>query len=269
MHNGNGDNVAIIWDSPVTGKKEKYTYRQLLDEVEVLAGVLQEEGVRRGDVVIIYSMCLVFTSLNLSSRVRCLHCDAVPMIPAALIGALAVARLGAIHAAVFGGFAAKSLAQRIEAARPRAILTASCGIEGAKGPIPYRPLVEGAIEASSFKPEKVLIWQRDQLRWNNPHKLDGQRNWNRLVKSARMRGIRAGPVPVKSTDGLYIIYTSGMFARPVLSCLPLTKQVPLGYPKESFEKQAAMQSGLVYRSNICSISTDPVTSCSALQILAG
>ncbi|OJJ01036.1 hypothetical protein ASPVEDRAFT_82583 [Aspergillus versicolor CBS 583.65] len=192
VHNGNGDNVAIIWDSPVTGKKEKYTYRQLLDEVEVLAGVLQEEGVRRGDVVIIY----------------------MPMIPAALIGALAVARLGAIHAAVFGGFAAKSLAQRIEAARPRAILTASCGIEGTKGPISYRPLVEGAIEASSFKPAKVLIWQRDQLRWNNPHKLDGQRNWNRLVKSARMRGIRAGPVPVKSTDGLYIIYTSGTTGLP-------------------------------------------------------
>ncbi|KAL2872271.1 putative acyl-CoA synthetase [Aspergillus lucknowensis] len=192
VHSGNGDNVAIIWDSPVTGKKEKYTYRQLLDEVEVLAGVLSEEGVRRGDVVVIY----------------------MPMIPAALIGALAVARLGAIHAAVFGGFAAKSLAQRIEAARPRAILTASCGIEGTKGAIPYRPLVEGAIQASSFKPEKVLIWQRDQLRWNNPHKLDGQRNWNRLVKSARMRGIRAAAVPVKSTDGLYIIYTSGTTGLP-------------------------------------------------------
>ncbi|KAL4903711.1 hypothetical protein BDW74DRAFT_186008 [Aspergillus multicolor] len=192
VQNGNGDNVAIIWDSAVTGRKETYTYRQLLDEVEVLAGVLREEGVRKGDVVIIY----------------------MPMIPAALIGALAVARLGAIHAAVFGGFAAKSLAQRIEAARPRAILTASCGIEGAKGPIPYRPLVEGAIEASSFKPEKVLIWQRDQLRWNNPDKLGGQRNWNRLVKSARMRGIRAGPVPVKSTDGLYIIYTSGTTGLP-------------------------------------------------------
>ncbi|CEL01519.1 Putative Propionyl-CoA synthetase, variant 2 [Aspergillus calidoustus] len=136
------------------------------------------------------------------------------MIPAALIGALAIARLGAIHAAVFGGFAAKSLAQRIEAARPRAILTASCGIEGAKGVIPYRPLVEGAIQASSFKPEKVLIWQRDQLRWNNPDKLDGQRNWNRLVKSARMRGIRAAPVPVKSTDGLYVIYTSGTTGLP-------------------------------------------------------
>lgn len=131
------------------------------------------------------------------------------MIPAALIAALAIARLGAIHAAVFGGFAAKSLAQRIEAAKPRVVMTASCGIEGSKGPIAYRPLVEGAIELSRFKPEKVIVWQRDQLRWNNPDKLGGQRNWQRLVKSARMRGIRAEPVPVKSTDGLYIIYTSG------------------------------------------------------------
>ncbi|KAB8200459.1 Propionyl-CoA synthetase PrpE [Aspergillus parasiticus SU-1] len=192
VENGNGDNVAIIWDSPVTGTKEKYTYRQLLEEVEVLAGVLREEGVRKGDVVIIY----------------------MPMIPAALIAALAISRLGAIHAAVFGGFAAKSLAQRIEAARPRAIMTASCGIEGSKGPVAYRPLVEGAIEASSFKPEKVIVWQRDQLRWNRPDKLGGQRNWQRLVKSARMRGIKAGPVPVASTDGLYIIYTSGTTGLP-------------------------------------------------------
>lgn len=131
------------------------------------------------------------------------------MIPAALIAALAITRLGAIHAAVFGGFAALSLAQRIEAARPRAIMTASCGIEGAKGPISYRPLVEGAVDASRFKPSRVIIWQRDQMRWNNPDKLGGQRNWQRLVKSARMRGVRAGAVPVKSTDGLYIIYTSG------------------------------------------------------------
>lgn len=131
------------------------------------------------------------------------------MIPAALIAALAITRLGAIHAAVFGGFAAQSLAQRIEAARPRAIMTASCSIEGAKGPIPYRPLVEGAVKSSQFKPDKVIVWQRDQLRWNNPDKLSGQRNWQRLVKSARMRGVRAGPVPVKSTDGLYVIYTSG------------------------------------------------------------
>ncbi|EAW06292.1 putative acyl-CoA synthetase [Aspergillus clavatus NRRL 1] len=189
---GRGDHAAIIWDSAVTGVQETYTYRRLLDEVEVLAGVLREEGVRKGDVVIIY----------------------MPMIPAALIAALAITRLGAIHSAVFGGFAAKSLAQRIEAARPRVVMTASCGIEGSKGPVAYRPLVEGAIAASSFKPFKTLIWQREQLRWDNPDKVSGQRNWQRLVKSARMRGVRAGPVPVKSTDGLYIIYTSGTTGLP-------------------------------------------------------
>ncbi|KAJ5151023.1 uncharacterized protein N7482_010275 [Penicillium canariense] len=192
VHAGHGEDIALIWESPVTETVEKYTYARLLDEVEVLAGVLREEGVRKGDVVIIY----------------------MPMIPAALIAALAITRLGAIHAAVFGGFAAQSLAQRIEAARPRAIMTASCGIEGSKGAIAYRPLVEGAVQASSFKPDKVLVWQRDQLRWNNPDKLGGQRNWQRLVKSARMRGVRAGPVPVKSTDGLYIIYTSGTTGSP-------------------------------------------------------
>jgi propionyl-CoA synthetase len=131
------------------------------------------------------------------------------MIPAALFAALATVRLGAIHAAVFGGFAAPSLAQRIQAARPRAIMTASCGIEGAKGPLAYRPLVEGAIEKSSFKPERVIIWQRDQLRWDQPDKLAGHRNWQRLVRSGRFRGIRADPVPVKSNDAIYLIYTSG------------------------------------------------------------
>lgn len=131
------------------------------------------------------------------------------MIPAALIACLAIARLGAIHAAVFGGFAPAALAQRIDAARPRAILTASCGVEGSKGPIPYRPLVEAAVNSASFKPSKVLIWQRDQLRWNNPDKRAGQRNWQRLMKSARMRGLRADAVPIKSCDPLYIIYTSG------------------------------------------------------------
>ncbi|CAI7585846.1 unnamed protein product [Penicillium pancosmium] len=136
------------------------------------------------------------------------------MIPAALIAALAITRLGAIHAAVFGGFAAASLAQRIDAARPKAIMTASCGIEGAKGPISYRPLVEGAVAAARFKPSRVIIWQRDQMRWNNPDKLGGQRNWQRIVKSGRMRGVKAGPVAVKSTDALYIIYTSGTTGLP-------------------------------------------------------
>ncbi|KAJ5143133.1 uncharacterized protein N7515_001920 [Penicillium bovifimosum] len=202
---GHGDDLAIIWESPVTGVTEKYTYARLLDEVEVLAGVLREEGVRKGDIVIIYSMA---PSIIPQTKPR------MPMIPAALIAALAITRLGAIHAAVFGGFAPQALAQRIEAARPKAIMTASCGIEGSKGPIAYRPLVEGAVKASSFKPSRVIIWQRDQLRWNHPDKRGGQRNWQRLVKSARFRGVAAGPVPVKSTDGLYIIYTSGTTGLP-------------------------------------------------------
>lgn len=184
---GHGDNVAIRWDSPVTGKKENITYKKLEEEVGILAGALREEGVRKGDVVIIY----------------------MPMIPAALIGMLAVARLGAVHAVVFGGFSASSLAQRIESSQPVAILTASCGIEGAKGPLPYEPMVRGAIKQSRHKPSRVLIWQRDEHRWNNTERLDGERTWQRVVKSARDRGVWAENVPVKSNDPLYIIYTSG------------------------------------------------------------
>ena len=131
------------------------------------------------------------------------------MIPAALIAALAIIRLGAIHTAVFGGFAARSLAQRIESTKPKVIVTASCGIEASKGPLAYRPFVENAVKASSFKPERVLIWERDQLPWAPLDLASGQRSWQDLVKSARQRGIKAGPVPVKGTDGLYIISTSG------------------------------------------------------------
>ncbi|EXJ80254.1 propionyl-CoA synthetase [Capronia coronata CBS 617.96] len=192
VHAGNGDKVAMIWDSPVSGSKEKYTYNQMLEEVEVLAGVLREEGVRKGDVVLIY----------------------MPMIPAAIFGMLAAVRLGAMHAVVFGGFAAASLAQRIDAAKPKVILTASCAIEGAKGPLEYRPFIEGAVERSEWKPSKTIIWQRDVKRWDPVLKDAGQRNWQRLVKSARNRGVRAEAVPVKSTDGLYIIYTSGTTGLP-------------------------------------------------------
>lgn len=171
----------------------------------------------------------------------------VPMVPAALIAALAIVRLGAIHAAVFGGFAAASLAQRIEAARPRAIMTASCGIEGAKGPIAYRPLVEGAIEQSRFKPEKVIIWQRDQLRWDHPDKVGGQRNWQRIVRSGQLRNVRAAPVPIKSDEALYIIYTSG---KPLIFnirevCLQNFWLIQLqelpGYPKALFVKLEVTQ----------------------------
>jgi propionyl-CoA synthetase len=184
---GNGAKLAIIWESPVTGEQEKFTYRQLLIEVEILAGVLREEGVRKGQVVLIY----------------------MPMIPAALIAMLAINRIGAIHAVVFGGFSPPSLAQRIEASQPKVIMTASCGIEGSKKPIEYRSLIRSAIEKSSFKPQKTIIWQRTQKRWDPVLKEEGERNWQRVVKSARNRGLKADCVPVKSSDGIYIIYTSG------------------------------------------------------------
>lgn len=131
------------------------------------------------------------------------------MIPSALFAMLAISRLGAIHAVVFGGFAPASLAQRIEASKPRAIMTASCGIEGAKKPMGYKSFIEGALEKSKFKPEKIFVWQREQLRWDPIVEGKGERNWQSLVEDAKKRDLKADAVPVKSDDGVYIIYTSG------------------------------------------------------------
>lgn len=189
---GNGDKIALIWDSPVSNSKMKFTYKQMQEEVETLAGVMREQGVKKGDTVIIY----------------------MPMIPAAVFAMLATARLGALHAVVFGGFAAASLAQRIDSAKPRIIMTASCAIEGAKGPLDYRPFVEGAVQKASWKPEKIIIWQRDQKRWDPVEEKKGQLTWQTLVKKAKEQGLKAECVPVKSTDGLYIIYTSGTTGLP-------------------------------------------------------
>ncbi|TAQ86850.1 hypothetical protein B7494_g4840 [Chlorociboria aeruginascens] len=189
---GHGEETAIIWDSPVTGGKERFSYKRLLVEVERFAGVLREEGVKRGEVVMIY----------------------MPMIPAALIGTLAITRLGAIHAVVFGGFAPAALAQRIEDSKAVAVLTASCGIDGAKPPTSYKPFIQEAIKLSKHKPKKTIVWQRDQLRWDNVDKLNGERNWQRLVRSAEFRGVKADCVPIKSSDPLYIIYTSGTTGLP-------------------------------------------------------
>ncbi|CAO1597425.1 MAG: hypothetical protein LQ349_000632 [Xanthoria aureola] len=189
---GNGDSTAIIWDSPVTGSKQQVSYAQLLHEVETLAAVLRDEGVTKGDVVLVY----------------------MPMVPAALFAILAIARLGAIHTVVFGGFAPASLAQRIEASKAVVVLTASCGIEGGKGPMSYKPFIEQAIEKSSHKPGRVLIWQREQLVWDPISEESGERDWQELIRSAKERKLKAEAVAVNSDDGLYIIYTSGTTGLP-------------------------------------------------------
>ncbi|KAG5946230.1 hypothetical protein E4U53_006609 [Claviceps sorghi] len=188
---GRGEHVAIHYDSPVTKTKETWTYTRLLAEVEVLAGALRAEGVRKGDVVMLY----------------------MPMIPAALVAMYAVNRLGAVHAVVFGGFAPHALAQRIEACKPVAVLTASCGIDGNKPPIAYQPLVEEAVDISTHKPWRTLIWQRPQVCWK-PAGNRGQATWQEVVTSARARHVKAECVPVKSTDAVYVIYTSGTTGAP-------------------------------------------------------
>jgi len=136
---GRGEQSAIIYDSPVTGQKATYSYDQLFEEVTALATALRNYGVSKGDRVIIY----------------------MPMIPQAAIGMLACARIGAIHSVVFGGFAPKELATRINDAKPKLILSASCGIEP-KRTIAYKPLLDEAIELANYKPETCLIFQRPE-----------------------------------------------------------------------------------------------------------
>lgn len=135
------------------------------------------------------------------------------MIPAALIGILATIRLGAIHTVVFGGFAANALAQRIAAAKPVIILTASCGIDGTKPPIGYQAFIKEAIEISGHMPGRTLVWQRQQLTWSLDE-AHGDRDWFELARKARASGAKAECVPVDSNDALYIIYTSGTTGSP-------------------------------------------------------
>ncbi|UPK97511.1 hypothetical protein LCI18_008446 [Fusarium solani-melongenae] len=189
---GNADAIALYFDSPVTGAKQSYTYRQLLDEVELFAGCLRSEGIKKGDIVMIY----------------------MPMIPAAIVAIFAVGRLGAVHSVVFGGFAPNVLAQRIDSCKPISLITASCGINGNKPPIAYRPLVEKAYSLSSSPPEKTFIWQREQLSWGPIDHHIGHLDMEDAIADAQARNIRAGCVPVKSTDPIYIIHTSGTTGAP-------------------------------------------------------
>jgi propionyl-CoA synthetase len=181
---GHGEQPALVYDSPVTGTTRTYTYAQLRDEVARFAGVLTELGVRRGDRVVIY----------------------LPMVPEAAVAMLACARIGAVHSVVFGGFAPKELAVRIDDAEPTVIVSASCGIEG-KRVIEYKPLLDAAIELATHKPHKRVILARPQAAAVlGPDDVD----WAVAMAAATP----ADCVPVKATDPLYILYTSGTTGKP-------------------------------------------------------
>ena len=182
---GNGDRVAIIYDSPITGAKGKLTYAELLEQTSRLAGALSAKGVGKGDRVIVY----------------------VPTVPEALVAMLACARIGAVHSVVFGGFAAPELAVRIEDAKPKAIIASSCGIEPGRV-IAYKPMVDQAIELSSHKPEFCVVLQRPQV--EAPLVEGRDYAWDAFVASAEP----APCVPVGGMDPLYILYTSGTTGQP-------------------------------------------------------
>ena len=182
---GRADQLALIYDSPMTGQVKKYTYRELRDEVAQFAGALAAAGVAKGDRVIVY----------------------MPMVPEAAIAMLACARLGAVHSVVFGGFAANELAVRIDDAAPKVVVSASCGLEPGRV-IEYKPLLDQAIELATHKPDHCIVLQREQAEASMIAGRD--LDWNAASAAAEPHDC----VPVKATDPLYILYTSGTTGQP-------------------------------------------------------
>ena len=182
---GHGERTALIWDSAMAGRVERFTYRQMRDRAARVAGALAHLGVRPGDRVVIY----------------------MPMVPEAAVAMLACARLGAIHSVVFGGFAAAELVKRIEDARPRVIVAASCGLEPGRV-VAYKPLLDAAIALSAHKPQACLIFQRPQLAAAMTPGRDHD------FAEAEASAAPHDPVPVLATDPLYILYTSGTTGKP-------------------------------------------------------
>ena len=185
VFNGRADQKAIIYDSPMTDTKYSITFAELLEKVASLAGALSSKGISKGDRVIIY----------------------MPMIPEGIISMLACARIGAIHSVVFGGFASNELAVRIDDAKPKAIIAASCGLEPNRV-VGYKPLIDSAIELANYKPETVVIFQRPQCK---AKLVDGRDyDWDHIQNKVE----KAPCVSVEGSHPAYILYTSGTTGAP-------------------------------------------------------